>query len=112
VPEALLDLLRGLLNGGLVGDVQCDREHISAGGAHLRRGLLAVPRVSGADQDRHAQADELLGSLSTDPLVRPGDQRDLLVCRRLAHDLLLRVEAVLLRTPFHGRAGRARSGPA
>src|SRR5215207_9453993 len=59
----------------------------------------SAPRVSGADQDRHAQRGELLGSRTADPLVRPGDQRNLLVCGLLAHDWLLARDGTLFSEP-------------
>jgi hypothetical protein len=54
------------------------------------------PRVPGADQDRHAQCSELLGSPTANPLVRPGNQRDLLMCGLLAHDRFLAMGGCVL----------------
>src|SRR5215203_5678605 len=71
VAEALLDLLRCRPRGGRVGDVQGDRVRVAACDAQRRGGLLAASRVPGADQDRHAQGGQLLGSRAADPLVRP-----------------------------------------
>jgi hypothetical protein len=96
VAEAFLDLLRGLVDGGLVGDVQGDRVRVAACRAQCCGCLLAALRVSGADQDRHAQGSQLFGCAAADSLVGSSDQGDLLM---LAHTQLLAMEDVFLSDP-------------
>jgi hypothetical protein len=71
VAEALLDLVRGRLDGGRVRDVQGDRVRIAACRSHRGGGLLAMPRVSGADQDRHTHAVSCSAVARPIPLFAP-----------------------------------------
>ena len=110
-PKRVLDLRRRRPGGGRVGDVQGDGVRVAACRAQCRSGLLTAPRVSGADQDRYAPRSELLGSRTADPLIRPGNQRDLLVCGVLGYDRLLAMRwCVLLTGPGDTEADRTRSG--
>ncbi|GAA4489768.1 hypothetical protein GCM10023191_021080 [Actinoallomurus oryzae] len=60
------------MDGDRVGDVQGDRVHVAARRTQRRGGVLATLRVSGPDQDRHAQGGESLNRVSGRSHSRPG----------------------------------------
>ena len=72
-----VDLLRGLRDAVVVGDVDHDRFDLQAFGLQLQRGGDGLLAIAAAEQHVDAGVGELAGGLESDPARRAGDQRDL-----------------------------------
>jgi len=75
----LLDQTGGGGHTGVVGHVERDTEHIGSARAQLLHGRRAACVIPRTDPDLVAQSTQAGGDLVTNPLVRAGDERGLLI---------------------------------